>query len=367
MRKNQFLVLTVVTLLGVTEAARAEISIDQLVEQARIVEGDVAVRDLPRWNGARKILIRDIGLNLDDVIGSLGDVEVIAVPSESEAMKHASDVDAIIGFCNAELIDAAANLVWVQIYWAGAESCLSVERVGNGDVLMSNMQKMSSPVIAEHAIAMMLSLARQIPQFVHVMGDDDRQDQDEIVAGMTPIAGKRLLVVGLGGIGTEAARLGAALGMRVSGTRNSSRDGPEFVEYVGLSHELHDLAAQADVIVNALPLTPGTKNLLNGEFFAAVKPGAIFINVGRGQTVVTTELIAALESGRIAGAGLDVTEPEPLPADSPLWQRDDVIITPHVAGRGGERERHTVLLIENLKRYVSGDRLLNVVDPKRGY
>ena len=367
MRKNQLLILVAVTLLGVTEAARAEISIDQLVEQARIVEGDVAVRDLPRWNGARKILIRDIGLNLDDVIGSLGDVEVIAVPSVSEAMQHASDVDAIIGFCNAELIDAAANLVWVQIYWAGAESCLSVERVGNGDVLMSNMQKMSSPVIAEHAIAMMLSLARQIPQFVHVMGDDGRQDQDEIVAGMTPIAGKRLLVVGLGGIGTETARLGAALGMRVSGTRNSSRDGPEFVEYVGLSHELHDLAAQADVIVNALPLTPGTNNLLNGEFFAAVKPGAIFINVGRGQTVVTTELIAALESGRIAGAGLDVTEPEPLPADSPLWQRDDVIITPHVAGRGGERERHTVLLIENLKRYVSGDRLLNVVDPKRGY
>lgn len=368
MQKNQLLVLLAVTLLGVTDAARAEISIDQLVEQARIVEGDVAVRDLPRWNGARKILIRDIGLNLDKLIGSLGDVEVIAVPSVSEAMQHASDVDAIIGFCNAELIEAAAKLVWVQIYWAGAESCLSVERIGNGDVLMSNMQKMSSPVIAEHAIAMMLSLARQIPQFVHVMGDDDRQNQGEIVAGgMTPIAGKNLLVVGLGGIGTEAARLGAALGMRVSGTRNSSRDGPEFVEYVGLSHELHDLAAQADVIVNALPLTPDTKDLLDGEFFAAVKPGAIFINVGRGQTVVTAELIAALESGRISGAGLDVTEPEPLPADSPLWQRDDVIITPHVAGRGGETERHSVLLIENLKRYVSGDRLLNVVDPKKGY
>lgn len=367
MRINHWLILIVVTLLGVTGAARAEISIDQLVEQARIVEGDIAVRDLPRWNGARKILIRDIGLDLDDLISSLGDVEVIAVQSVAEAMQHASDVDAIIGYCDAELIEAAAELVWVQIYWAGAESCLSVERVGNGDVLMSNMQKMSSPVIAEHAIAMMLSLARQIPQFVHVMRDDDKQNQDEIVAEMTPIAGKKLLVVGLGGIGTEAARLGAALGMRVSGTRNSSRDGPEFVEYVGLSHELHDLAAQADVIVNALPLTPGTKDLLDGEFFSAVKPGAIFINVGRGQTVVTDELVAALESGRISGAGLDVTEPEPLPTDSPLWRRDDVIITPHVAGRGGERERHTVLLIENLKRYIAGDRLLNVVDPKKGY
>jgi len=136
---------------------------------------------------------------------------------------------------------------------------------------------------------------------------------------------------------------------------------------VGLSHELHELAAQADVIVNALPLTPGTRDLLDGEFFSAVKPGAIFINVGRGQTVVTDDLVVALESGRLSGAGLDVTEPEPLPTDSPLWQRDDVIITPHVAGRGGERERHTVLLIENLRRYIAGDRLLNVVDPKKGY
>ena len=115
------------------------------------------------------------------------------------------------------------------------------------------------------------------------------------MAGMTPSGGKRLLVVGLGGIVTEAARWGAALGMRVSGTRNSSRDGPEFVEYVGLSPELHDLAAQADVIVNALPLTPDTTDLLDGEFFATVKPGALFIHVGRGQTVVTAERIAALE------------------------------------------------------------------------
>ena len=367
MRKIQLLVLVAVALFSVTEAARAEISIDQLVEQARIVEGDVAVRDLPRWNGAHKILIRDLGLDLDDVIDSLDNVEVIVVRSVSEAMQHASDVDAIIGFCEAELIDSAAKLVWLQIYWAGAESCLSVERVGSGDVLMTNMQKMSSPVIAEHAIAMMLSLARHVPQFVHSMRADERPSRDEMMAGMTPIAGKTLLVAGLGGIGTEVARLGAALGMRVFATRNRPKDVPDFVDYVGLSHELLGLATQADIIVNALPLTDKTKDLFGAEFFAAVKPGAIFINVGRGQTVVTAELVAALESGRISGAGLDVTEPEPLPGDSPLWQRDDVIITPHVAGRGGERERHTVLLMENLKRYIAGDRLLNVVDPEKGY
>jgi phosphoglycerate dehydrogenase-like enzyme len=239
--------------------------------------------------------------------------------------------------------------------------------VANGDVVMTNMQKMSSPVIAEHAIAMMLSLARNLPRFVNAMADADWAARDELTSEMTSIAGKKLLVAGLGGIGMEVARLGHALGMSVSGTRNSSRDGPDFVKYVGLSHELHDLASKADVIVNALPLTDGTRGLFDAEFFAAAKPGAIFVNVGRGQTVVTADLNAALVSGQISAAGLDVTDPEPLPAGHMLWQRDDVIITPHVAGSGGERERHAVLLRENLRRYIAGDRLLNVVDPAKGY
>jgi phosphoglycerate dehydrogenase-like enzyme len=136
---------------------------------------------------------------------------------------------------------------------------------------------------------------------------------------------------------------------------------------VGLSNELTELAASADVIVNALPLTDTTLNLFDAEFFSTVKAGAIFINIGRGKTVVTGDLLAALESGRISAAGLDVTAPEPLPASSPMWQRDDVIITPHVAGSGGERERHTVLLRENVRRYIAGESLLNVVDPQKGY
>ena len=367
MRKIQLAVLMVVTLFGVAETARAEISIDQLIEQARMAEAGVAVRELPRWDATHKILIRDIGMNIDGLLDGLGGVEFIIARSVPEAMQHASDLDAIVGFCDAELIDAAENLVWVQIYAAGAESCLSVERIGNGDVVMTNMQKMSSPVIAEHAIAMMMSLTRHIPQFIHTMENGDWAKRNAMMNGMMPVAGKNLLVAGLGGIGAEVARLGAALGMRVSGTRNSSRNGPDYVEYVGLSHELNDLAAEADVVVNALPLTDATRNLFDAEFFAAIKRGAIFINVGRGQTVVTDDLIAALETGHVSGAGLDVTEPEPLPADSPLWRRDDVIITPHVAGRGGERERHTVLLLENLRRYIAGDRLLNVVDPEKGY
>ena len=367
MHKKQVLAMIALTLLALSGTLRAEISIDQLVEQARIAEGDIAVRDLPRWQGARKILIRDIGMDMSGIVGGFDGIEFIVTASASDAMQYASELDAIIGFCDPDLIAAASNLVWVQIYWAGAERCLSVDDIGSGAVVMTNMQKMSSPVIAEHAIAMMLSLARHLPQFVHAMSGRKWEGRNEMASGMMPVAGKKLLVAGLGGIGMEVARLGAALGMRVSGTRNSSRHGPDFVEYVGLAHELTELAADSDVVVNALPLTDGTRNLLDAEFFASIKAGAIFINVGRGKTVVTDDLVAALESGRVSAAGLDVTEPEPLPADSALWQRDDVIITPHVAGSGGERERHAVLLIENLKRYVAGDRLLNVVDPEKGY
>ena len=367
MRNIQPALLLAVTLFWVADSLHAEISIKQLVEQARITESDVAVSESPRWKGAHKILVWDIGMDLSALAKEAPGVELIMAESVEDAAPYASDVDAMIGFCAPELVDAAEDLVWIQIYWAGAEQCLSVEDVADGTVVMSNMQKMSSPVIAEHAIAMMMSLARKLPQFVHSMKNGKKDALFEPRAGMMPIAGKRLLVIGLGGIGTEVARLGAALGMRVSGTRNSSRSGPDFVDYVGLSHELNMLAAEADVVVNALPLTDATNGLLNEEFFDAINPGAIFINVGRGKTVVTDALIAALESGAVAGAGLDVTDPEPLPSDSPLWKRDNVIITPHVASAGGERERHAVLLRENLRRYLAGDRLLNVVDPKKGY
>jgi phosphoglycerate dehydrogenase-like enzyme len=214
---------------------------------------------------------------------------------------------------------------------------------------------------------MVLSLARGLIPFSKAMPDGEWLRSSPIVDGMQSIAGKTVLVVGLGGIGTEVARRVAALDMRVIGTRRSSREGPEFVEYVGLSHELHELAAQADFIVNALPHTDETEGTFNAGFFKAAKRGAYFINVGRGKTVVTADLVAALESGQLAGAALDVTDPEPLPSDHPLWQMDNVIITPHVSSRGGNRVRHNTLVRENLRRFVAGDALLNVVDPELGY
>lgn len=175
-------------------------------------------------------------------------------------------------------------------------------------------------------------------------------------------------MAGLGGIGTEVARRAHGLGMRVTATRNSSREGPDFVSYVGLADELGKLAGEADVVVNALPLTGQTTGLFDAELFAQIKPGAIYINVGRGKTTDSAALVAALESGHLYGAGLDVTEPEPLPEDSPLWLLPNVIITPHVAAAGGDSLQRTALIAtENLRRYVSGEPLLNLVDMEAGY
>jgi phosphoglycerate dehydrogenase-like enzyme len=180
--------------------------------------------------------------------------------------------------------------------------------------------------------------------------------------------GRTLLIAGLGTIGTEIARRANALGMRVIATRNSSRSGPVFVDYVGLAHELNELAAQADVVLGQLPLTEATFGVFDAEFFEAMKPTAYFVNMGRGKHMNTEDLVAALRDGKIAGAALEAVEPEPLPDDHPLWDLPRVIITPHVSDYSDKHE-DTVwdLYRENLRRYIAGDKLLNVIDMEKGY
>ena len=367
MKKNAMICVLGVVLFALAAPIRAEVTIEELMRNTGIVEGPVAMREFPGWAGARKILVRTLGDESAMLREKMLNTEIVFVRSVAEAMEHAPGADAIVGFCDDELLAVAAELVWVQVYSAGVERCLEIESVASARVILTNMQKMSSPVIGEHAIALMLSLARRLPTFAKRMSDGEWLRRSTVVSAMTPIAGKTMLVIGLGGIGTEAARRGASLGMRVIATRNSSREGPDFVDYVGLASELLELASDADVIINSLPLTETTRGILDKDFFAATKKGALFINVGRGATVDTDSLTGALMSGHLGGAGLDVTDPEPLPADHPLWQLENVIITPHVASRGGERDRHLALVRENLRRYAAGERLLNVVNPERGY
>ena len=355
------------TVLAATAPVSADVAVDRLIEDAGLRDGPVACRDFPGWRPPQKIVVRG-GRDLVEALQKeFPDVDFVAAASADAASAAAPGADALIGYCSEDIAAAADGLVWIQIFSAGAERCLAVDDVASGTILLTNMQKMASPVIGEHAVAMMLSLTRGLTQQAKTMseGNWNRSIGDEF--GMMSVDGKTLLVVGLGGIGRAAAKRAAALGMRVFATRNSSRSGPDYVEYVGLSDELLELAAQADVVINALPLTPETEGLFDEAFFNVVKPGVFFINVARGGSVVTDELVAALADGRVAGAGLDVTDPEPLPADHPLWRMPNVIITPHIAWYGNNRERQLTLARENIRRFIAGEALLNVVNPERGY
>ena len=355
------------TALAAAVPVRADVSIERLIEDAGLEEGPVASRDLPGWRPPQKLVVRDSGELVAALREEFPGVVFVAAPSAEVASAEASDADAIIGYCSDDVVAGADELVWIQIFSAGAERCLAVDDVASGRIHLTNMQKMASPVIGEHAIGMMLSLTRGLTQQAKAMpeGNWNRSIGDEI--GIMSVDGKTALVVGLGGIGRAAAKRAAALGMRVIATRNSSRSGPDYVDYVGLSDELFELAAQADVVINALPLTPETEGLFDEAFFDAARPGIFFINVARGASVVTDDLVAALADGRVAGAGLDVTDPEPLPADHVLWRMPNVIITPHIAWYGNNRERQLALARDNIRRFIAGEALLNVVDPERGY
>ncbi len=355
------------TVLAAATPVRADVSIDRLIEEAGLSEGPVASRDIAGWRPPQKLVVRDAGDLVDALRAEFPGVDFVAAPSVDAATAAAPGADAIIGYCSDDVVAAADEVVWVQIFSAGAERCLAVEDVASGRVLLTNMQKMASPVIGEHAVAMMLSLTRGLTQQAKTMPEGSWNQSIGGEIGMMSVNGKTVLVAGLGGIGRAAARRAAALGMRVIATRNSSRSGPDYVDYVGLSDELFELAAQADVVINALPLTPATEGLFDAAFFDAVKPGVFFVNVARGASVVTDDLVAALADGRVAGAGLDVTDPEPLPADHSLWRMPNVIITPHIAWYGNNRERQIALARENIRRFIAGDALLNVVDPERGY
>lgn len=365
---QMYLVFVATALLLPIAEANGQDTIAELIDTAGLRDGPTAMRDVGRWNAARTIIFRGNREEWSWLDDQLEDANIRFVESLHEALPLAPGAGAIIGFCSEELLAVAPDVTWVQINSAGADRCLSSDQMFRDDLVLTNMQKMSSPVIAEHVIALLLALTRKLPTFTDGMQDGAWKREPRFTDGMTTVHGKTMLVLGLGGIGTEIARRSAALGMRVVATRNSSRSGPDFVDYVGLSHEMLDLAKDADVIVNALPLTESTRGLLGSEFFGAEMPKTpYFINVGRGATVDTQALLEALESGRLAGAGLDVTDPEPLPGEHALWRQPNVVITPHVSARGGPRDRHRLLVAENIRRYLAGDALLNVVDQHRGY
>jgi len=359
--------ITGLTMLHAASAltADADIETTDVIAALGLVEASAPVRERPGWRSPARIVVRADDERLAWLQSAVPDVELVAANTTEAAISALPEADGIIGFCSEEVVEAGAELRWIQLPYAGAERCVSVPGVSTRDILITNAQRIYGPEIAEHVLAMLLSFSRGL----YLYQTRDTWDRGLVAeTQLWELTGKTMLVVGLGGIGTEVARRAHALGMNVIATRGSRREGPDFVSYVGLADELLELTPRADVVVNAAPLTPATTGLFDAGFFAAMKAEAYFINVGRGRSVVTDDLLAALEAREIGGAGLDVTDPEPLPDGHPLWGRPDVIITPHVAAGSDLRvERLWIVMRENLRRYVAGEPMLSVVDPARGY
>ncbi len=340
-----------------------------LIGQLGLVEAPAPVRERAGWSPPRKVLVNPLAPErVAELQAAFPKLQFLVAAAPDEAAKLAKDADVSLGWCTPAVLAAGKKLRWVQSYSAGVERCVSIPEFRERDVLLTNMQRVAAPVMAEHVLAMMLAFSRGLEFYIPERMAGRWSDEPPSSVRMVSLEGKTLLVVGLGGIGTEVAKRAHALGMKVTAVRNTGREGPEFVSYVGLPAELRRLAGEADFVVNTTPLTPATTGMFDAKFFAACKPGAYFFNVGRGRSVVQADLVAALESGRLAGAGLDVTDPEPLPADHPLWKMRNVILTPHVSASSdlGHSVRFAIVE-ENLRRYLAGEKMLSVVDVARGY
>lgn len=353
-------------------------SLASVMTRLRVQEAPQPVRQRAQWRAPKKVVLLAFGnakaweSQQAAFAAAAPKAQIVVAKDMAAALKASADADVLVGFnpeiCASQLIDPDKQLRWVASLAAGVENCMAVPGVRARDLLVTNMRGVDSAVIAEHAVALAMALAHGLDTFAV---DTSKGEWSNQHAGTTPIQtleGKTLLVVGLGGIGTEVALRAHGLGMKVIATRDNTHDKPDFVSYVGLPDEMLALAKSADVIVNSVPLTPQTKGMYNAKFFAALKPSAYFINVARGASVVTADLVTALNEHRLAGAGLDVVDPEPLPADSPLWHAPHVIITPHISSRSDlPSAARWTLAVENLRRYANGEKMLLVVDLTKGY
>jgi phosphoglycerate dehydrogenase-like enzyme len=298
-------------------------------------------------------------------------IEVIHRTNYDGVEEHLRDAEIAFAFSlRPEQFKFAQTLRWIHAPTAAVHQLLFPEFV-NSDVVLTNAHEVHGPVVAEHVIALIFGLAKKIPQAARlqqkrIWGQDAMWND-----GPRPreVAGATLGLIGLGSIGRTVARSAATLGMRVIAVReHPEKEKPDGVAAVYAAPQLNELLAESEYVVVAAPLTEATRRLINADRLGAMRPDAYLINVGRGPQVDENALADALRSHRIAGAALDVFEQEPLPAESPLWSLENLLITPHTAGLTEKLwQRHYALFSENLRRYLACEPLLFVVDKRKGY
>ena len=248
------------------------------------------------------------------------------------------------------------------IFWLAMHKCRCLPE----ETVLTNATGAYGLAISEYMVAVWLELLKKL----HLYRDVQRTGKWCDLGQVRSAWNSTVLVLGLGDIGGEFAKRAKALGARVIGVRRTGTDKPDFVDELIHTDKLDEYLPQADCVAITLPGTTATKGMFDAERMAKMKDGAILLNVGRGMIVDTDALCAALENGKLAGAGVDVTDPEPLPTDHPLWKMENAVITPHISGGYHLQETHdriVRIMAENLKRFLAGEPLRNVIDFSTGY
>lgn len=296
-----------------------------------------------------------------------GDLKLVTVTPET-VMNEIKDADAFIGEIKPDQVRAGKNLKWVQVMSAGVERVLHLSGgndLRDSQIVLTNNQIVQGPEIADHALAMLLTLSRGIHTFIA------HRQQELWQARPYPgieLSGRTAVVIGVGGIGSQIALRASAFGMEVIGVDPEDIPFSPFLKKVVKPDQIDQVLPMADVVFVSAPHTPASHKMLGPKQFELMKANSYFIAVSRGGLYDLGALVKALDSRRLAGAGVDVTDPEPLPKGHPLWKFDNAIITPHIAGRSDkDRARMVSTIKENMRRFAEGKPLLNVVDKQKGY
>lgn len=273
--------------------------------------------------------------------------------------------DVILGNVDAQMLHGSEKLLWLQTNSAGVEPYLKAGVLAPHTAL-TNATGAYGLAISEHMLGMLLELFKKL----NLYRDAQAKESWKSLGGVSSVYGATVLVLGMGDIGGEFAARCKALGAYVIGMRRKDATKPDYADEVHLIEDLDEVLPRADVVAISLPGTQATKGMFGRERIARMKDGAVLLNVGRGYIVDTDALCDALESGRLSGAGLDVTDPEPLPAGHRLWHIPSAVVTPHISGFYHLKETHERIIrifAENLAHFVKGEPLCNVVDFSTGY
>ncbi len=295
------------------------------------------------------------------------EVEFVGAGSPDEILREIVDADAFFGNPTREQFLAARKLRWIQAPSAGIEFVHTIPELVESSVVLTNARGAHAATIAEHTFAMLLSLTRNLRFFDHAKGCHTWL-RGEGYRNVQGIAGKTMTVVGFGNIGRAIAKRAHAFEMQVQAVDVQEVPATEYVEAVHRLGALPEVLRQTDVLAIATPITPETRGMIGETEIRLLKPGAYLLVVSRGGIVNESTLVAALKDGHLAGAGLDVTEIEPLPPESPLWDAPNLIITPHISG-GSQLTTELMwsILFENVGHFLRGEPLRNVTDKKLGY